>query len=52
MTKELNFEFDFEWVKGQWHYQQGGKLEDLTSPASRAGWHQEKYLHEQKNKQS
>jgi len=48
MTKSLNYEFDFEWVKGQWHYQQGGKLEDLKVPAARAGWQSEKYLHEQK----
>lgn len=48
MAEQLSYEFDFEWVKGQWHYQSGGKLEDLTTPAARAGWCQEKFCHEKK----
>jgi len=45
-----NHEFDFEFIKGQHHYQNGGKKEDLQSPASRAGWEAEKFQHEKKIK--
>ena len=45
-----NHEFHFEFIKGQHHYQRGGKNEDLQSPASRAGWEAEKFQHEKKTK--
>lgn len=48
MAKKFDYEFDFEWVKGQYHYQSGGKMEDLTTPAARAGWCQEKFDHTKK----
>lgn len=43
-----NQEFHFEFIKGQHHYQAGGKREDLQSPAARAGWEAERYQHEKK----
>lgn len=46
-TPEFNFEFDFEFVKGQHHYQCGKKREDLpnSTPAARAGFEAEKFQH-------
>jgi hypothetical protein len=41
-------EFDFEFIKGQHHYQAGGKKEDLQAPAARSGWEAEKFQHEKK----
>jgi hypothetical protein len=43
-----NQEFHFEFIKGQHHYQAGGKRVDLQSPAARAGWEAERYQHEKK----
>jgi len=45
-----NQEFHFEFIKGQHHYQSGGKKEDLQSPASRAGYEAERFQHEKKTK--
>ena len=45
-----NHEFHFEFIKGQHHYQRGGKKEDLQSPASRAGYEAERFQHEKKTK--
>ena len=41
-------EFDFEFTKGQYHYQSGGKKEDLQSRPARAGWEAERFQHEKK----
>jgi hypothetical protein len=45
-----NQEFHFEFIKGQHHYQSGGKKEDLQSPASRAGTRSGKISAREKNK--
>lgn len=47
-----NLEFDFEFTRGQYHYQGGGKREDLKSPAARAGWEAERFQHEKKMKKA
>ncbi|MEG4589718.1 hypothetical protein QUA54_31555 [Microcoleus sp. MOSTC5] len=43
-----NYEFDFEFVRGQHHYQAGGRKEYLQAPAARAGWEAEKFWHGKK----
>jgi|GEM_PF-3299223 len=45
-------EWDFEWIKGQWHYQSGGRKDDLRSNIARAGWEEERFHHEKKTKKA
>lgn len=33
-----NSKFDSDWVTGQYHFQNGGKKEDLSHPNARAGY--------------
>jgi len=47
-----NYEFDFEFTKGQHHYQAGKKKDDLKAPAARCGWEAEKFQHEKKVKRA
>ena len=49
---ELDYEFDFEFVKGQHHYQTGGEKDELEARPARAGWESERFQHEKKTKKA
>jgi hypothetical protein len=45
-------EFDWQFIRGQQHFQKGGKKEELPTRIARAGYEAEKYQHENKIKKS
>ena len=51
-NEDYNYEFDFEFTKGCYHYQKGGKKEELEASGARSGWKVEKYLNEEKIKKA
>lgn len=49
---EFDYEFDFEFIRGQHHYQKGKSKEELASRYARCGYESEKFQHEKKIKKA